>query len=220
MPDYYQWMKNSHTAFNDRILDVGTGNGTLLTRLKKIGYTNLVGIDPFINYDLDYGSIKIFKRDLMQENNTYDLIMMHHSLEHMTYPNEVLRKAHSLLSPGGRLLVRIPIMGNYGWQTYGTEWSQLDAPRHILIPSEKGMHQLAVNAGFTVVKFEYDTTDFAIWSSELYKMNIPLSEANSQLKNPKPDIFKAEDIDRFRKIAKQINMENNGDIAAIYMQKK
>ncbi|MEO7307381.1 MAG: class I SAM-dependent methyltransferase [Ferruginibacter sp.] len=220
MPDYYQWMKNSHTAFNDRILDVGTGNGTLLTSLHKIGFTNLVGIDPFIDNDLDYGQVKVFKRDLFQEQNTYDLIMMHHSLEHMTRPKEVLQKAHSLLADDGRLLVRIPIMGNYGWQTYGIHYSQLDAPRHIFIPSEKGMVQLAEESGFTILKFEYDTTDFAIWSSKLYKMNIPLSEANSQAKNPRPDIFSIEDIMRFRKTAKQINEEKRGDIAAIYMQKK
>ncbi len=219
MPDYYQWMKNSGTAFNDRILDVGTGNGTLLTSLKKIGFTNLVGIDPFINNNLDYGSIKVFKRDLMQENNTYDLIMIHHALEHMPNPKEILQKAYSLLSPSGRLLVRIPIMGNYGWQTYGTDWSQLDAPRHLFIPSEKGMYQLAAEAGFAVTKFEYDTTDFAILSSELYKKDIPLSEANSQLKNPKPTVFTDEDIMRFRKKAKEINQQNNGDIAVIYMTK-
>lgn len=219
MPDYYQWMKNSGTGFNDRILDVGTGNGTLLTSLKKIGFTNLVGIDPFINKELDYGSIKIFKRDLMEEPDSYDLIMMHHVLEHMPNPKEVLQKAFSLLSPGGRLLVRIPIMGNYGWQTYRTDWSQLDAPRHLFIPSEKGMYLLAKEAGFSVTKFEYDTTDFAIYSSELYKKDIPLSEANSQLKNPKPDVFTDEDIMRFRKTAKEINEQSKGDIAAIYMTK-
>lgn len=219
MPDYYQWMKNSQTDFNDRILDVGTGNGTLLTSLRKIGFTNLAGIDPFIDAAINYGDIKILKKDLLQEENMYDLIMMHHSLEHTPNPVEVLQKAHSLLSANGRLLVRIPIMGNYGWQTYNTDWSQLDAPRHIFIPSEKGMRQLALTAGFTITKFEYDTTDFSIWSSELYKMNIPLSASQSQLKNPKPAIFTSDDIMQFRKKAKQINEEHNGDIAAIYMRK-
>ena len=219
MPNYYQWVKNSQTAFNDRILDVGSGNGALLISLHKIGFTNLSGIDPFIDNDINYGGIKILKKDLLQENNTFDLIMMHHSLEHMHNPIEVLQKAHSLLSKDGRLLVRIPIMDNYGWKTYGTDWSQLDAPRHLFIPSEKGMRNLALQAGFTITKFEYDTTDFSIWSSELYKKNIPLSAAQGQLKNPKPDVFELEDIMRFRKKAEQINNENNGDIAAIYMQK-
>lgn len=116
MPNHYQWMKNSHTAFTDKILDVGTGNGTLLTSLRKIGFTNFTGIDPFINNDLDYGDFKVYKRDLMQEKNKYDLIMMHHSLEHMTNPKETIEKAHSLLTDKGRLLLRIPIMGNYGWK--------------------------------------------------------------------------------------------------------
>ena len=35
-PDYYSWIKNAAVQYNDAILDVGTGNGSLLLNLFKI----------------------------------------------------------------------------------------------------------------------------------------------------------------------------------------
>lgn len=219
MPGYYQWMKKSNTVFKDRILDVGTGGGNLLSQLRRIGFEQLTGIDPFIDEDIIESGVRILKKDLLQVSESYDLIMMHHSLEHMPNPLKILKKAYALLPKNGRLIVRIPIMGNYGWRTYCRDWSQLDAPRHLFIPSEKGMRMLAEQAGFSIFSFEYDTTDFSLWSSELYKKDIPLSEAKSHLKNPRPDVFTMQEIMNFRKIAAEINQANDGDIAAVYMNK-
>ncbi len=42
-------MRIPEIKFRDRILDVGCGNGSLLAQLLKIGFTNLTGVDPFIN---------------------------------------------------------------------------------------------------------------------------------------------------------------------------
>ena len=37
-PDFYGWMKNTQAKLKDTILDVGCGNGSLLTRLYKMGF--------------------------------------------------------------------------------------------------------------------------------------------------------------------------------------
>ena len=95
MPDYYQWMKNTRAKYSDTILDIGTGNGSLLTNLFKIGFTNLTGIDPFIEESKDYGQIKILKMDVFEVQEQYNLVMMHHSLEHMPEPKKVLHQLKS-----------------------------------------------------------------------------------------------------------------------------
>ncbi len=220
LPEYYTWMLNTDAQLKDAILDVGTGNGSLLTKLYKMGFTNLTGIDPFINEGRDYGAVKILKKDIMEMEGKYDVIMMHHALEHMFKPLEAMKKAHTLLNENSFLLVRIPVMGNYGWNKYGEFWAGLDAPRHIFIPSEKGMKMLATNAGFTLEKLEYDTVDYLIWCSEQYKAGISLYSPESRMMNRKKNRFTKEDINDFKKILKDANSRNYGDTAAFYLRKR
>jgi SAM-dependent methyltransferase len=149
MPEHYEWMKYTKTKYDDAILDVGTGNGSLLVKLNEIGFTNLTGIDPFLNESKDYGNIKIHKKSIDDVVEMYDTVMLHHALEHVFEPKKVLQKVKEILKPGGSCLIRIPIMGNYGWQQYNNNWCGLDAPRHIFIPSEKGLKLMAEEAGFS-----------------------------------------------------------------------
>ncbi len=220
MPDYHQWMKNTRAKYSDSILDIGTGNGSLLTNLFKIGFTNLTGIDPFIEESKDYGLIKILKMDVFEIKEQYDILMMHHSLEHMFEPKKVLHQLKNILKPGGKLLIRIPIMGNYGWKKYGICWSGLDAPRHIFIPTEKALRMMFEETGFEIECFEYDSNDYIIWSSEQYLQGMPLQDPKSYMINPKASSFTKKQIKKFRKIIQLENEKGNGDTAAIYLRKK
>jgi SAM-dependent methyltransferase len=219
-PDFYGWMRNTHAKLNDAILDVGCGNGSLLTKLYKMGFKNLTGIDPFINEGHDYGVIRIFKKNIDELEQRFDVIMMHHSLEHMFEPLSALKKARALLNDDGRLLIRVPIMGNYGWQKYHTYWCGIDAPRHIFIPSEKGMIMLAEQAGFAIEKFEYDSNEYVIWSSEQYLKGIPLHAENSHMISKKNSVFSGEQMKQYKATIHAENKKNNGDTAAIYLRKK
>lgn len=219
MNELYEWVKYTGAGYNDSILDVGTGNGSLLTKLHQIGFNDLTGIDPFINESRDYGAIRILKKDIFQVQEQYDVVMMHHSLEHVPNPKETLAQVYKVLKPGGRALVRVPVMGTYGWQKYGTQWCGVDAPRHIFIPSEKGLKQLATEAGFEITRFYYDGSAFTIICSEQYLKDIPQYAANSYLVDPAKSMFTKEDIKRFSAIMKAENKRGNGDMAAIYLKK-
>jgi 2-polyprenyl-3-methyl-5-hydroxy-6-metoxy-1,4-benzoquinol methylase len=220
MPDYYHWMKNTQAKYTDAILDIGTGNGSLLTKLSRIGFTNLTGIDPFINESKDDGSVKILKMDVFDVKEKYDIVMMHHSLEHMFEPKKVLQQLQNILKPEGKLIIRIPVMGNYGWKKYGICWSGLDAPRHIFIPTEKALRILVDEAGFVIERFEYDSNDYVIWSSEQYQKGMALQDPKSYMINPKASSFTKAQIKVFHKIMKAENEKGNGDTAAIYLRKK
>ena len=220
VPEFYGWMKDSKAQLNDSILDVGCGNGGLLTKLHRMGFTRLTGIDPFIKEGHDYGEIKILKKDIFEVEGKFDLIMMHHALEHMSEPLRAMKKAHSMLNDNKYLLIRIPVIGNYGWQKYREHWAGLDAPRHIFIPSEKGMRMLAKQAGFELVKLEYDTVDYLIWCSEQYMKGISLYADNSHMVNKKASSFSNKDIKQFRKKLAEENAKNNGDTAAFYLKKR
>lgn len=220
LPEFYTWMINSKAQLNDAILDVGCGNGLLLGKLHKMGFTNLTGIDPFINNEKDFGAVKILKKEIGEMKGKFDVIMMHHALEHMEDPVKEMKTAHSLLNENKMLLVRIPVMGNYGWHTYKEYWAGLDAPRHFFIPTEKGMRILADRTGFELEKIEYDTVDYLIWCSEQYKNGISLYAPNSRMVNKKKNIFTKEQIKEYKKILSSVNAKNYGDTAAFYLRKK
>jgi SAM-dependent methyltransferase len=220
LPEHYSWMIHTKAQLNDAILDIGCGNGSLLTKLYKMGFKNLTGIDPFINEGHDYDVFKILKKNIHELSSSFDLIMMHHSLEHMFEPLKALQKAFSLLNKNKYLLVRIPVMGNFGWQHYKTCWCGLDAPRHIFIPSEKGMRMLATTAGFEIEKVEYDSNNYVIWCSEQYEKGIALHAADSWSINRVESLFTKKDIKKFQEKIMTENKKNNGDTAAYYLKKK
>src|SRR5258708_1012746 len=74
-PEFYDWMRYSHAKLNDAILDVGCGNVSLLTSLYTMGFTNLTGIDPFINEDHNYGAIKIYKKEIHDLQQKFDMVI-------------------------------------------------------------------------------------------------------------------------------------------------
>lgn len=217
--EVYEWAKGTKAKYDDAILDVGTGNGSLLTRLQQIGFTNLTGIDPFINESVDHGNVKVLKKDIFEVDEKYDVVMMHHALEHVPGPKQTLKKIYEILKPGGRLLVRLPIFGNYGWKTYGKYWCGMDAPRHTFIPSEKGMKLLAEETGFKLENFYYDSVAYMIWCSEQYKKGISLYAPESYMVNKEKSMFTKEDIKRFGRFMNELNKKGQGDTAAFYLVK-
>jgi SAM-dependent methyltransferase len=219
IPDFTTWMIDLKAKLDDAILDVGCGDGMLLGKLYKMGFNNLTGIDPYVKEERDLGAVKILRKEIYELNGVFDVIMMHHVLEHMADPLAALRKAHQLLAKDRSLLVRIPVMGNYGWNRYGEYWAGLDAPRHMFIPSEKGMKMLAAQAGFEVTKVEYDTVDYLIWCSEQYKNGMSLYEKGSHMIDRKNSSFSKEQIQEFRKILADANAKGYGDTAAFYLKR-
>ena len=198
--------------WNARILDVGCGSGKLLRRMAALGFADLSGVDPFLSSEIDGGKgLRIRKcglEDLTGEK--YDLVMFHHSLEHVADPGAALRAGAGLLAEGGKCLVRLPVVA-YAWEKYGTNWVQLDAPRHVWVPTEKAMRILAESAGFRAEIVEYDSTGFQFWGSELYVRGVELRRASSWRLALE---FSLGGIRRYRKQAARLNREGIGDQAA------
>lgn len=218
-PDYFSWLKIPGIKFNDAILDVGTGNGSLLSNLFKNGFTNLTGIDPFIEKDRHYGKVNVLKKDIYEMQGQFDYIMLHHAFEHMDKPLKVLLRLHELLKHGKYLLIRTPMMGNYSWKKYKENWMDIDAPRHIIIHSVKSMMILAEKAGFVVKEIVFDSNYMSFIGSEQYQQDIALPDANSYSVNKTAAGFSQEEIEQFKQKAIKINKDQQGDQAAFYLFK-
>jgi len=200
------------------ILDVGCGNGDMfLYPLQEIGFKNVCGCDPFIKETIHYpNGLTIYKNDVFEMKGTWDIIIYNHAFEHVPNPLENLKKVAELLSPGGYCILRIPTVPCYAWSHYKTNWVQLDAPRHYFLHSPKSIDILAKESALFLDKVIYDSTFFQFEGSEMYLKNISLV---SQKKNKGNFIKRKTDRLRFKRMAKKLNQNNEGDQAAFYLQR-
>ena len=203
-----------------RILDVGSGSGGYLQSLVDIGFEDLTGVDPFIAEDIKLSNgTKIIKGALSGIKGQWDLITFNHSFEHMPEPLNILQSARSLLSDNGTCMLRVPIVSSFAWKYYGTHWVQIDAPRHLFLHSIESLRILGKQAGFSIEDIVYDSNAFQFWGSEQASQGIPLTSGRSWGKNRKRSIFSSERIREFKRRAKQLNRDEQGD-QAIFLLKK
>jgi SAM-dependent methyltransferase len=201
-------LKNFNKKAN--ILDVGCGIGNLLLEMKKWGYSNLTGIDPFIENDIFYPSgVKILKQTVNEHKDKYDLIMLHHSFEHMPEPHNVLENIYKILNDDGILLIRIPVSDSYAFRKYQNNWYQLDAPRHFFLHTTRSISHLAKNNGFVIKDTIYDSTESQIFVSEDYCRDIRLLDQKITLK----------DVKKYKKISNHLNEINDGDQCCFILEK-
>ena len=198
---------------HSRILDVGCGDGWRLYALREIGFRNLFGLDPFLEQDIVYDNgVQVLKRSIHEMRGEWDLVMYHHSFEHVPDPLFELTMVFRLLPAGGCCLLRIPTVSSYAWEHYRENWVQLDAPRHYHLHSLASIEVLAGKAGFVVTEVLYDSTKDQFQGSELYQKGVPLVSGNG--------MFGLSQERQWKREAKKLNREKRGDQAAFYLIKK
>lgn len=143
---------------NARILDVGCGDGFHLGLLREYGKKTwiLEGIDldkravqaaTESGLTVHLGSVETM--NLAEE--TYDLVFMIQTIEHVEKPAEVLRAIHRLLRKGGHLVI---VTDNTDSVDFGLfkhhYWGGYHFPRHWNLFNPKSLKKLAEKTGFEV----------------------------------------------------------------------
>ena len=82
--------------------------------------------------------------------SSFEAITMWHSLEHVHEPLEILKEAHRLLVPGGRIVITVPNIDSLPFRWFGSAWYGLDLPRHLSHFAPWTLHLMLEQAGFRV----------------------------------------------------------------------
>lgn len=139
-----------------RLLDVGCGNGAFLLRAKEMGWA-ASGLEP------DLKAVRVARAqglhvehgDLSQYpgawRGSFDVVTLSHVIEHVDRPLDDLRRALSLLRPGGMIWIVSPNSDSIGARFYRGCWRGLHAPCHLYIPSGTQLKNLLSNAGFVTI---------------------------------------------------------------------
>lgn len=159
------------------ILDIGSGGGVLLKKLCKHGYKKLYGIDPYLEKDKIEDGVVLRKKkvsDLVKEKRKYDIVILSHVLEHLQNPYKNLSIIINKIRKGGKLIIRVPISSSKAFEKFHENWFQIDAPRHLFVPSLKGVYIMANNLNLSCDYFFFDSTQAQFKVSHNYIKGIPL----------------------------------------------
>tara|TARA_B110000444_G_scaffold188601_1_gene177939 strand:- start:8 stop:790 length:783 start_codon:yes stop_codon:yes gene_type:complete len=140
-----------------RILDIGCGFGWLLKSLNNT--LDKYGLEPDSNASKiagKYCSIKnmIFKEDIYPEDH-FDIINMHHVIEHIDDPLKTMLEIKRILKPDGKLIIATPDFDSGAARLFGTKYRLLHDKTHISLFSNESMHRMLRDFNFKIYKSEY-----------------------------------------------------------------
>jgi len=150
------------TSLGGRWLDVGFGNGSLVTTATEFGY-EVAGLD------LREESVRLMRQlgyeahaiefDAYGATQPFDVISMADVLEHMPFPKRALHHAHELLRPDGLLFLSMPNSDSFLWQTLTQNrtnryWFEIE---HYHNFGRKRLFALLDECGFQPVRYGVST---------------------------------------------------------------
>lgn len=139
-----------------KLLDLGCGRGLRLIEFRARGW-EVHGADidaAAVRYLRDALGVPAVQADAVAATQifppaSFDLVTAFHLVEHLPDVAAALAGCFALLTPGGWLAVACPLADCLGLHWFGSQWVSLtEAPRHVAVPSVRGLVLAARRAGF------------------------------------------------------------------------
>jgi 2-polyprenyl-3-methyl-5-hydroxy-6-metoxy-1,4-benzoquinol methylase len=201
-----------------QILDYGCGAGQFVKELIETGFENARGYDLFLPRKIEINGEAYLSDNLYAfKNKFWDIITLNHVFEHVPDPIELLKELKKILLPGGKLLLRFPVIDSFAFEKYKENWVQFDAPRHINLFTRKSIGIAISKAGdFTIESVYDDSFHFQFTGSELYLKKLSLKPEDN---NRKKRLLSA-DTYRYHFLAKKLNKQKKGDQIVVILERK
>jgi SAM-dependent methyltransferase len=216
-PAFFRWLAGRRLGAGASTLDVGSGAGETLLQMARHGFTSLLGVDPYLGKGRTIGPVSLEPLTLDELGGEFDIVMLNHAFEHMAEPRAVLETVRRRLASRGTAVIRVPVADSWAARAYGTDWVQLDAPRHLVIPTEGGLAAAADAAGLRVLRSFRDGYALQFWGSEQYRLGIPLRAPQSWAENPLASPFTQSQVDAWEAEARALNERGEGDSATFVL---
>ena len=89
----------------------------------------------------------VLQPSLFQEAS-FDAITLHHVIEHLHNPVEILELCLRLLRPGGTISIITPNIAARGSKIYGQDWYPLQPPSHLVLFTTRSLIKAMKRAGY------------------------------------------------------------------------
>jgi SAM-dependent methyltransferase len=155
------------------VLDIGCGNGAWLDVLRAAG-CEVAGVEPdpkAAEIARSHGiEVRARISDWIADARSFDHLTLHHVIEHVHEPMELLRCCRLLLRPGGSLFIDTPNIDSEGHHLYGCDWRGLEPPRHLILFTRDALARAVSDAGFEHVRFHPNPGAFPFTSLQSRKL--------------------------------------------------
>jgi SAM-dependent methyltransferase len=138
------------------ICDVGCGDALYLKEFKSLGF-QVIGVDPdrSARARADESGIQVLEGTAEQlpeclANQSFDLVIMTHSLEHCRDVRRAMANAYRLTRRGGVCYIEVPNCAAEHFRTFTICSEMFDAPRHIYFFTPASLKQLAQHVGYGI----------------------------------------------------------------------
>jgi len=157
-----------------RFMDVGCGSGNIVSLANQLGWQSSgIEIDPIAVKSAQRAGLNVTEgsyQQLIHHQQSFDVILCSHVIEHVYEPLDLLTAIHGSLRPGGLLLLSTPNAQSDVHLQFGPYWRGLEAPRHLSIFSEAILTRLMQQIGFEVSSHSDDSLETVKQSRKIEKL--------------------------------------------------
>jgi 2-polyprenyl-3-methyl-5-hydroxy-6-metoxy-1,4-benzoquinol methylase len=140
--------------FKNKLLDIGCGGGDFLMTATLLGYAaEGLEIDPAACNIARQRGVKVKLGAVPNSQlapNQFDFITLNHVVEHFHDPVASLLEIHKLLTPNGRVWIKVPNLNASSRSYLGENACLLDSPRHLVMFDLNSISNLLQQTGFHV----------------------------------------------------------------------
>lgn len=172
-PLYRLWMAlDGDLCFHSRrgkgrLLDIGCNEGQGLQIYKQNGFmAEGLELNERAASEARKKGFRVFTDCLeaFQPEQSYDVVVLSHVLEHSLNPREMLTHVARILKPGGQVWISCPNIESWQRDVFGRYWINWHVPFHITFFSAATLKCLLNDSGFEVIKAKYATP--SLWVAQ------------------------------------------------------
>ena len=170
---------------NSKIIDIPSGAGAFILRLKDKGYNNVVAMDIQNILEIDHKNFAVgdMTESLTVEDNSADVVVCIDGIEHINKQFHFVKEVHRVLKDNGVFIISTPNISSLRsrWKWFCTgHHHKCNTPldennpnplHHIGMISFPEIRYMLHTNGFTIQKV---TTNRIKWVSWLYALILPL----------------------------------------------
>lgn len=159
---FFYWIRKLYVGKGKKTLwiDVGAGAGEFIKTVnakEKIGIeVSSAGRDLMKKQGIQAISPQLFDD---KQNLNADVISLWHVLEHVRFPNQVLKVARANISKKGKMIIGVPNSDSWEMKFFGKHWFHLAPNHHIWHFNLNSLQALLKGNNFKIEKIDY-------WSPE------------------------------------------------------